>query len=68
VRELSELAEQLRSVRQAQRRFLQRWAVESALIHPGLDRVVADLDADGPHGSANASAQLDGLPPSADKS
>jgi hypothetical protein len=68
VRELSELAEQLRSVRQAHRQFLQRWAVESALIHPGLDRVVADLNADGLHGSAKASAQLDGLPPSADKS
>ena len=68
MRDLTELAEQLRSVRQAHRRFLRQWAVESALIHPGLDRVAEDLNAHGSHASANAGHQLDGLPPSADKS
>lgn len=44
VRELSAVAQQLQSVRQARRRFLQLWAMEQAVILPALDRVVDDLE------------------------
>jgi len=68
VRDLSAIAEQLRTVQKARRRFLHLWAVESAMIHPGLDRVAQDLD--GPHASqgfAMPQSALDGLPPAADE-
>ena len=42
--DLSAVVERLRTVRQAQRRFLQLWAVEQAVIAPGLDRVAADIE------------------------
>ena len=42
--ELSAVVERLRVVRAACRRFMQMHAMETAVIHPGLDRVAADLD------------------------
>ena len=46
MRDLGALAESMRVVREASRRFIELHAVEEALIHPGLDRVAADLFAD----------------------
>ena len=42
--DLSGVLERLRSVRTAERKFLQLWAVEQAVIAPGLDRVAADIE------------------------
>ncbi len=42
--DLSGVVQRLRTVRQAQRRFMQLWAVEQAVIAPGLDRVAADIE------------------------
>jgi len=42
--DLSGVLERLRSVRTAERKFLQLWAVEQAVIVPGLDRVAADIE------------------------
>jgi len=45
MRELAEVAERLRLVRRAQRRFLERAAVENGVIGPlFLDRVAAELE------------------------
>lgn len=46
MRDLSAVAEQLRAVRAAERRFLRLWAraaVEQAIVMPALDRVADDL-------------------------
>ena len=68
MRDLSAIAEQLRNVQKARRRFLQLWAVEAAVIHPGLDRVAQALDgAHGSQGFATPQSALDALPPSADE-
>ena len=45
MRELSEVAALIRAVREAQRKFLRLWAMELAVIHPGLDRIAQDVDA-----------------------
>jgi hypothetical protein len=42
--DLSRIIERLRVVRKAQHKFLQLWAVEQAVIAPGLDRVAADIE------------------------
>jgi hypothetical protein len=42
--DLSGVLERLRCVREAQRKFLKLWAVEQAVILPGLDRVAADIE------------------------
>ena len=42
--DLSGVVERLRAVRDAERRFLQLWAVEQAVIVPGLDKVAADIE------------------------
>ncbi|HEY8747537.1 MAG TPA: hypothetical protein VIM11_06175 [Tepidisphaeraceae bacterium] len=44
MRDLTGVVEQLRSVRLAQQKFLQMWAVEQTVILPGLDRVAADMN------------------------
>lgn len=44
MRDLCEVAEQIRAVRQAQRKFLELWAMEQAVVHPGLDRMAADVE------------------------
>lgn len=43
--ELTDLTEKLRTVRFAQQQFLIFWAMEEAVIYPGLDRISADLSA-----------------------
>lgn len=43
MRELSAVAEQLRSVRLAEQKFLRLWAMEQSVILPALDRVADDL-------------------------
>ena len=43
MRELSCVAENLRLVQQAKRRFLELWAVEKDCINPMLDRMAEDL-------------------------
>jgi hypothetical protein len=44
-RDLSELAEQIRAVRAAEKRFMSLWRVEQVPIGPEvLDRLAADLD------------------------
>lgn len=68
MRDLSELAEQLWTVRQASRRFLSRWAVESTMIYPALDRVVADVNAAVAQTPPGPRDGLDRQPPPADKS
>jgi hypothetical protein len=42
--DLSRVVERLRAVREAERKFLKLWAVEQAVIVPGLDRVAADIE------------------------
>jgi hypothetical protein len=44
--EMVDVAEKLRQVRSARQRFLHLWAIEQALILPGLDRVAADIYGD----------------------
>ena len=44
MRDLTGVVEQLRNVREAQRKYLQLWAVEQAVIVPALDRVAADME------------------------
>ncbi len=45
--DLSGVVERLRAVRKAERKFLELWAVEEAVIVPGLDRVAADIESAG---------------------
>ena len=45
--DLTGVVERLRAVRKAQRKFLELWAVEEAVIVPGLDRVAADIESAG---------------------
>jgi hypothetical protein len=44
MRDLTGVVEQLRNVRVAEQNFLRMWAVEQAVIVPGLDRVAADIN------------------------
>jgi len=44
MRELAQLAEQIRAVRDAERRFMHLWRIEQVLIGPDvLDRLAADM-------------------------
>jgi hypothetical protein len=45
VRDMAAVAEELRVVRSATRRFLQLWAIERAMIDPMVERLAADLAA-----------------------
>ena len=45
VRDMAAVAERLRLVRAARRKFLRLWAIEQAMVEPLLDRVAADLGA-----------------------
>jgi hypothetical protein len=40
---MAAVAEELRVVRSAQRRFLHLWAIERAMIDPMVERLAADL-------------------------
>ena len=44
MREITEVAERLRTVRRARRAFLRRWAIERAMIDPLLNRIADDLE------------------------
>lgn len=64
MRDLSEVAAQIRAVREARRKFLRLWAMEQAVIDPALDRVAKDLEAGGgerpiTHFEFNGRATLD---------
>jgi hypothetical protein len=45
VRDLVVVAAQIRQVRAARQKFLRLWAMEQAIVHPGLDRMAADVEA-----------------------
>ena len=46
--DMAAVAERLRLVRAARRKFLKMWAIDRALVEPLLDRLAADLSpADG---------------------
>lgn len=45
VRDLSEVTAKIRAVREARRKFLRLWAMEQAVIAPGLDRIAAEIEA-----------------------
>lgn len=42
--DLAGVAERLRAVKTAQRRFLRLWGIEQAMINPLLDRMADDLE------------------------
>ena len=46
--DLAGVAERLRAVKAAQRRFLRLWGIEQAMINPLLDRVADDVQRAGP--------------------
>ena len=49
MRDMAAVAEQLRVVRAARRKFLRLWAIDKELVEPLIDRVAADLGVgDGP--------------------
>ena len=55
--DLASVAERLRAVRKARRRFLRLWQLQEIFVGPAvLDRVAADVDTL----QANASADFDG--------
>jgi hypothetical protein len=67
VRDLAEVAERLRLVRQARRKFLKMWAIDQALVEPLVDRLAADLTADGLSGLPEYEGPVHDTPPAADK-
>ena len=44
--DMAAVAERLRLVRAARRKFLKMWAIDQALVEPLLDRVAADVTGD----------------------
>jgi hypothetical protein len=61
---MAAVAERLRLVRAARRKFLRLWAIEQAMVEPLLDRVAADL---GTLDGAAAAAPVHDPRPQADK-
>jgi hypothetical protein len=49
VGDLAAVAERLRLVRSARRKFLRMWAIDQALVEPLLDKVAADVTGDADH-------------------
>jgi hypothetical protein len=45
VRDMASVAERLRLVRRARKKFLRLWAIDQALVEPLLERVAQDLAA-----------------------
>lgn len=45
VRDLVLVANEIRKVREARQKFLRLWAMEQAVLHPGLDRMADDVEA-----------------------
>jgi hypothetical protein len=60
MRDLSGVVGQLRNVREAERKFLELWAVEQEVIVPGLDRVAADIELVGMGGVWSDSPAMNG--------
>ena len=63
--EIASVAERLRLVRVARRKFLRLWAIDQSMIEPLVDRVAADLNTPG-NGDAEkgpASAEHPSPPP-----
>jgi hypothetical protein len=42
--EMADVAERLRLVREARRKFLRMWAIDRSLVDPLVDRLAADLE------------------------
>lgn len=68
--DMAAVAERLRLVRAARRKFLRMWAIDQALVTPLLDRLADELapelaPAEGPAGDAVEPVHDD--PPGADK-
>ena len=69
--EIASVAERLRLVRRARRKFLRLWAIDQSMIEPLVDRVAEDLSdadgfdpgADGPPGKGDAPSEYPGAPP-----
>ena len=47
VGDMAAVAERLRLVREARRRFLKMWAIDRTMVDPLVDRLAADLANDG---------------------
>jgi len=54
--DLAGIAERLRVVKRAHRRFLRLWDIERALIDPLVERVAAELDSSSGDGDVDAEA------------
>ena len=67
--DMAAVAERLRLVRAARRKFLRMWAIDQALLTPLLDRLAEDLApaADSPVDGADAIGPVHDDPPGADK-
>jgi hypothetical protein len=67
VRDLAEVAERLRLVRRARRKFLKMWAIDQALVEPLVDRLAADLTGADLSDLPNFEGPVHDSPPAADK-
>ena len=66
--DVAAVAERLRLVRAARRKFLRLWAIEQAMVEPLLDRVEQDLgETAGLSGAEPNGESLHGPPTQADK-
>jgi len=66
--QLASVADKLKTVRFVHEQFLIFWAMEEAVVRPGLDRMAADLESAGLfHGAFDVSSSLDALGPIADE-
>jgi hypothetical protein len=61
---MAAVAERLRLVRAARRKFLKLWAIDQALVEPLIDRLAADI---APDGHAAGDEPLHGEAPATDK-
>ena len=70
VGDMAAVAERLRLVRAARRKFLNLWAIDQALVEPLLDRMAADLapvEAPVDAGDDEVDDEVHDRPPPADK-
>ena len=66
--DMAAVAERLRLVRAARRKFLKMWAIEQAMVEPLLDRLAADLAPVEPGPADGLTDEpVHGGPPPADK-
>lgn len=66
MRDMAAVAERLRLVRQARRKFLRLWAIDQALVNPLVERLADDLESPAGAGPSR-SESLHGGPPPADE-